>query len=165
MVVLVVLLELNSLLTACSDYSTPPTHIPAFTTRAAQTSDYDEVNISQLEDFVNAVNDQCAQAALNLFNEEAALTEIDQVALMSNLHQNGWNHIYGGKAEIKSWLEVEIGSNVQIVPVEYKLYANYLSMNGILYYQDQILDLQLIEKPENGKISLLIYYIKKKKTA
>ena len=53
---------------------------------------------------------------------------------------------------------------MQIVPVEYKVVGNYLTMDGILYYRDQMLDLQLIEKTENGKISLLIYYIVKKKS-
>lgn len=163
MVVLILSIVLNSLLAACSANSTTPAPVPTSTTRVAQTSEYDEVDFSRLEDFVNAINDQFVEEALNLFNEEASLTEIDQVALMLNLHQNGWNHNYTGKAEIREWLEVEIGSNAQIVPLEYKLYANYLSMNGVLYYQDQVLDLQVIEKPENGKIGFLIYYIVKKK--
>src|SRR6058998_2473456 len=114
MVILVLIVVLNSLLAACSANSTPLAPVPTSTTRVAQTSDYDEVDFSQLEGFVNAINDQYVEEALNLFNEEASLSEIDQVALMLNLHQNGWNHNYTGKAEIKDWLEVEIRSNVQI---------------------------------------------------
>lgn len=162
MVVLVLLVVLNSLLMACSNNSTPNTTAPASTIKSTPTSD-DGVDFSLLEDFVNGLNDQFVDATLNLFNEEATLTEIDQVALMSNLHQRGWNYVYEGKAEIKHWLKVEIEANAQIIPVEYKLYANYLSMDGILYYQDQALDFQLIGKPENGKITHLIYYIVKKK--
>ncbi len=165
LIVLPLILVLISLLTACSDKTAPLNQTPSSTTRAAQTSDDDEVDYSGLQDFVSAINDQYADAALNLFNDDAAFNEIDQVAMMSNLHQNGWNHMYAGKAEIKDWLAVEIGSNAQIVPREYKLYANYPSMSGTLYYQDQVMDLQLIEKPVNGKISLFIFNIMEKKYA
>jgi hypothetical protein len=163
MVVVVLIVVLNILLAACSDNPTTRSSTPAATTRAAQTTEDADVDFSLLEDYVNAINDQFVEAALNLFNDEAVLSEIDQVFLMSNLHQNGWNHIYTGKTEIKEWLEVEIGSNPQIEPVEYRLYANYPSMYGVLYYQDQVIDLQLIEKSKNGKINFLIYNIVKKK--
>src|SRR5690349_1411199 len=100
MVVVVLIVVLNSLLAACSDNPTTRSSTPAATTRAAQTTEDADVDFSLLEDYVNAINDQFVEAALNLFNDEAVLCEIDQVSLMSNLHQNGWNYIYSGKTEI-----------------------------------------------------------------
>jgi hypothetical protein len=161
--VLILILVLNTLLGACSDKSTPPAQPSPPTTGPAQTPSDDGVDFTLLKEFVNAINDQYVEGGLNLFNDEATLNEIDQVALMTNLHQNGWNHMYSGKGEIGEWLKVEISSNAQIVPGEYKLYGNYLSMDGFLYYQDQVIKLQLIIIPENSKINLLIYYVKDKK--
>lgn len=166
------ILVLTSLLSACSgsDKTTPSilNQAPPSIIRTAQTSgsgdDNDIVDFSPLQDFVSGINDQFDDATLTLFNDDAVLNEIDQVALISNFHNNGWNHIYTGDGEIKEWLKEEIGSNAQIVPVEYKFYGNYLSMDGVLYYQDQdqAMNIQIIEKSENGKIGLLIYYILKR---
>lgn len=145
-------------LTACAgNYAplppaAPP--VPKITQTGAEGVDY-----SGLQDFVQTINDQYVDEGLSLFNDNATLNEIDQVALMGNLHQNGWNHNYYGIEEIKGWLETEIDSDAQILPKDYKLYGNYPSMDGALYYQDRIMDIRLIEKPENGKISLLIYNI------
>lgn len=163
-VFLVLLLVLTSLVTACSSNDRSKGVEPSTSTiRVVQSSDVDvNSDFSVLEDFVSAINDQFVDAALSLFSDEAQLSEIDQVSMMFNLHNNGWNHDYTGKDEIKNWLKDETMSNSQIVPQEYNVSGNYLIMDGLLYYQDQIMDLQLIEKTESGRISLLIYYIVKK---
>jgi hypothetical protein len=146
------------LLTACSEKPGPFTQVSLATPIVAKVVD-DSVDYSGLQEFVQAINDQYVDEGLSLFNDDAILNEIDQVDLMANLHQNGWNHNYTGDEEIKGWLETEIGANAQLLPKDYKLYGNYPSMDGTLYYQDQVANIQLIEKPVNGKIGLLIYNI------
>ena len=156
-VMLALVLVLTNLLTACSVKNASPIPLVHLITRADGASEAGDFTI--LKDFVNAINNQQLESALNLFNEEGALAEFDEVAKESNFHQNGYYHHYSGKAEIKDWLRTEIEAIPYIEVAEYKLSGIFLIMNGTLYYQDQKMDFQLTAQTQNGRIELLIYSI------
>src|SRR4051794_28362779 len=121
---LVLLMLLSVLLKACAGTNTHQVQSRQYPTSAAQLTPESEDDPGILEDFVNDINNHQAREALDLFNDDAVVTEIDQVGLGSNLAVPISPVIYTGKDQIASWLNQEVEANLQIVPRSYQAAGN-----------------------------------------
>ena len=153
---LILILMPGSFLTACGDNNATPLQTVPSNSGFSQPAN---ANPGVLEEFVSALNSHQLQKAIDLFDDTASFTEINQIYLGTSVPDKGLNYTYSGKAEIASWLEYQVAATLQIVPVEYKLSANSVTLEANFYYTDQVHNIRLDAQTQGGRISSLYFFI------
>lgn len=159
---LVAVLLLTGLLTACAENRVVQGHAVIYTSSASQLVSPD---ISVLEEFVNAMNDQQAQASLDLFDDLIVLTSNAQYNLGTNIALHGWINTYTGKAEVQGWLEYQTGAVIRIVPVASSVAAQVVTLQAVFYYSNFVQEIRLDAVTVGGRIKTLHLFIEKSKNA
>ena len=153
---IVLVLVLTSLLTACSDNKTTVALARPSTTKYAQPSG-DTLNV--LADLVDAINNQHLAAVLDLLSDDASFIEHYAVTLETNLPSNAISTAYNGKREIEEWLRDQFGPDIRITPKEYKMVAeNSITLEGSFSYSDGEIGVELVAYTQDGKIRNLFIY-------
>lgn len=159
-VFIVPVLLLSVLLTACSSANStleqpaePPSGVssPYLETSPADTGN--------LEDFVNAVNNHQLNDIVDLFNEDALLSVVNQVGIGPTLGSQNWVLTYNGKDQIKSWLKDVVDANLQIAPLSYQVTGQTASLEAFFYYPSQQMKTRLDTSSEQGRFKTMNLYI------
>lgn len=154
-VLVIMLLSLN----ACSEnVSTPPHSLPSLPNPGTNTSQDTGGDKRVLEDFVDAINAHQVDKALDLFNEQAFITEFSQVDLGRNSEQNNLAYSCNGKAEIKGWLEYKVKAITEITPIEYTISADAVTLQAVFNFSDYSRPIRVDALIEEGKFSNLSFF-------
>lgn len=156
---LVPVLLLTALLTACSSSNYALTSPSQPVTADDLTLETPVADTGVLEDFVNALNNQQLNGTMDLFNEDAVFTEINEVGLGPNPGSQGWAFNYNGKDQIKTWVKDEQDVNLQIEPLSYTVAGQTATLEAFFYYPSQQIKARLDTTAENGRFKTFYYYI------
>jgi hypothetical protein len=180
LVVLVLFMFAGSpLLTACSGITgnNPPpsqaalssTSTSTFTSNSDTESNSNSANSFQtfendpniLGDFVDGLNNHQVEDLLNLFNEEAILTQVNQFNLGTTLTSDMEYQTSSGKAGIKSWLEYQSAAITGVMPQEYAVSANSVTLYALFYYPDYVEHVRMDAQILGGRFEVFFFYIEK----
>jgi hypothetical protein len=164
--VAVLLMLLTGLLTACGGNDTARSQVVlAKTLTAASPATLDP---GVMENLINALNQGRLEEALNLFNDFSVLTEVDQAGALSVLPDNGQiypetggNHTYTGKVAIRNWLQYEINSNLNILPRNYIVNNDNITLDVTFYYENEVVEARLDAQTQGDRFNSVTYYIQK----
>jgi hypothetical protein len=158
----VLLMLLTGLLTAYGGNDTAQNQAALAKTLAVPTATPDP---GVMEDLVNALNRGQIEDALNLFNDSSIFTEVDQAGLLSVLPDNGQiypetggNHTYTGKAAIRNLLQYEIESNLNILPRNYTVNNDNITLEASFYFLNEVVDARLNAQTQGGRFNSITYY-------
>ena len=163
-----------SLLTACSSnnniatssqeasYSTSNSDTDGnLNTNSANALQTFENDPSMLGDFVDGLNNHQIDTLLDLFNESATLTQVNQFMLGTTLSTDMEYQTISGKAEIKSWLEYQSGAITGVIPQEYMVSANSVTLYAQFYYPTWVEDVRMDAQIRGGRFDVFFFYIEK----
>jgi hypothetical protein len=126
-------------------------------TETFQPANNDDIGV--LEKFVSGLNKHDFQPVLDLFNDSASLTEINEVYLGTTVPDKGADFTCNGKAEIESWLEYQTAATIHIEPLEYKFTTDMVILEALFYYPDQIQTIQVDAQTQDGRINAFYFFI------
>ena len=153
---IVLVLVLTSLLTACSDNKTTDTQ--AIPSTKNYTQPYEDTS-NVLADLVDAINNNHLPSALDLLSDDVSFIEHYPVTLETNLPVDAISTAYNGKGEIEEWLRSQSFSDLEITPKEYKMVSdNRITLVGSFIYSDSEVDVELVAYTQDGKIRNLFIY-------
>ncbi len=153
---IILVLALTSLLTACSGNKT--TDGQAAISNASAYQDI-EADTSVLEELVNVMNNHDIQTALDLFKDSAIINEVSLVDFIPDTQKLNWAYTQSGKDEIKDWLKYQTQAIIQIVPVKYEMAGTTVTLKAGFYYTNQTRTMVLEAQTKGGRLTNLNLYI------
>jgi hypothetical protein len=150
-----------SLLTACSDKGVTQTNREIPSDSSTNGSQSTKVSRSVLLDFLDTLNNQQVGDTLDLFNDEAVITMVDQINVGTTLSENESPYTYSGKAEIKGWLEYQARAISRIVPEEFSESNDIFSVEAAFYYPNQVCNIRVEAQTQGGMFNSLYFYVEK----
>jgi len=160
--IFVLFLFLSGFLTACSGTTGPQLQDASITSTQITSEDIQvEAATTTLENFVNALNNHQVNQALDLFNEESVVSEVNLTGSETNSLQINLAQSWKNKAEIKDLLEYEAGAINEIVPIEFKASAKTITLKTLFYYNNQVRNIDMDVQAEGGKLIFLRLFIER----
>jgi hypothetical protein len=163
-----------SLLTACSsnNNNTRASEAVPYSTTKSDTGDSSNSSFNNafqsfdndpgtLAEFVDGLNNHQVDTLLDLFNDDSTLTQVDQFNLGTTHSMNVFAQTSTGKAEIKSWLDYQSQAIIGVMPQDYKVSANGVTMFALFYYPGQVEDIRMDAQTQEGRLVFLYFYIEK----